>query len=188
MRGKRPDMSYLWRGNMAMQNNRNEVYEIQSYLRTIQLANNEERMINPDGIYGNETVEAVMEYQIRNNIPATGRVDSLTWDSIYRDYLIADEILSVPEKVAFFPLGIAEFKKGDEYDEIYVLQALIRAYDKRVENPQILEITGVFDENTENAVKEIQRAFNLPQTGRVNKTLWNKAVRFHNNRYFSEKS
>ncbi len=171
---------------MAIQNNSNDVYEIQNYLRKIQLANNEENLINPDGIYGNETVEAVMEYQIRNNIPATGRVDSFTWENIYRDYLVADEILSVPEKVSFFPLGISEFKKGDNYDEIYVLQTLIKAYDKRFGNPQILEITGVFDENTENAVREIQKAFDLPQTGKVDKRLWNKVVRFHNNRYFAE--
>ena len=173
---------------MAIKNNKNDVYEIQRYLRAIQLANNEEKLINPDGIYGSETVEVVMEYQIKHNIPATGRVDSLTWDSIYRDYLIADESLSVPEKVAFFPLGIAELKKGDTYDEIYVLQALLRAYDKQSQNPQTVELTGIFDENTENAVKEIQRVFDLPQTGRVDKFLWNKAVRFHNNRYFSEKS
>ncbi|MBE7012435.1 MAG: peptidoglycan-binding protein [Ruminococcaceae bacterium] len=170
-----------------MQNNREDVYEIQNYLRAIQLANNESALLNPDGIYGSETVEAVIEYQIKNSIPATGRVDSFTWDSIYRDYNIAKENLSAPEKVSFFPLGVYELKKGDDYDEIYVLQALIRTYDKRLGNPQPLVITGVFDENTERAVKEIQRIFDLPQTGTVNKSLWNKMAKFHNDRYFSER-
>lgn len=179
-------MNFLRRGNMQKQNNRSDVYEIQNYLRRIQLANNEINLLNPDGIYGPETVEAVIAYQIKKNIPATGRVDSLTWEKIYEDFLIADERLSVPEKVSFFPLGIAEMKKGDAFDEIYVLQTLLRAFERWLENPNILEITGVYDDATEKSVKELQRVFGLEETGWVSKSLWNKAVRFHNNRYFSE--
>lgn len=168
------------------ENNRSDVYELQTYLRTIQLVNGATNLLNPDGIYGRETTEAVMSFQIANNIPATGRVDSRTWERIFEEYLIAEEKLGVAEGVRIFPLGIAEMKKGDSYDEIYVLQVLLRKNENRLNMPALVSLSGVFDDETEAAVKEIQRIFGVEQTGIVNKQDWNRLARYHNVKYLSE--
>ncbi len=169
-----------------MENNRAEVYELQMYLRVIQLAGGLRPLINPDGIYGAETVEAVRSFQIANRIPATGRVDTKTWDRIYEEYLVAGEILGIPEEIRVFPLDIQALKKGDEYDEIYVLQFLLRKNDKRLNNPQTVQFSGIFDNDTERSVMEFQRIFGEEQTGVVDKMLWNKMARYHNVKYLNE--
>lgn len=171
---------------MAKRNNREDVYELQLYLRLIQLADGKTNLLNPDGVYGRETTDAVMSFQIANNIPATGRVDTRTWKKIYEEYLKAEEKVALPQGIRIYPLDIDEMKKGDNYDEIYALQLLLRKNDIRFNKPEILEITGVFDEKTENAVKDFQRMFGLTQTGRVDKLLWNKFANFHNERYINE--
>lgn len=169
-----------------MQNNKKDVYEIQNYIRAIQRADNEENLINPDGIYGAETAEAVMSYQIKKKLPATGRVDTNTWENIYSDYIVAAEILSPAQKVSFFPNNLKALKKGDKRDEVYILQGILRYYQRRNGEKETVEFTGIFDDNTEQVVVEIQKAANVNQTGIVDKLFWNKIVKLHNNRFFSE--
>ena len=65
---------------------REEIYELQLYLRVIQLARGLRPLVNPDGIYGAETREAVRNFQTANNLPPTGEVDTQTWDRIYEEY------------------------------------------------------------------------------------------------------
>jgi len=42
------------------------------------LGSNGKRMVHVDGVFGNETAQAVIDFQIANDLPPTGRVDSLT--------------------------------------------------------------------------------------------------------------
>ena len=45
-----------------------------------------------NGIYGEETVRAVAEFQRRNLLPPTGEVDKRTWDTLVRSYdLVAND-------------------------------------------------------------------------------------------------
>ncbi|MBR2916627.1 MAG: peptidoglycan-binding protein [Clostridia bacterium] len=163
-----------------------EIYELQLYLRTIQLARGLRPLINPDGIYGAETKEAVRNFQRANNLPATGEVDTPTWNRIYEEYLIAEEILGIPQEIRAFPINIGELKRGDEMDEIYVLQFLLRKNDKRLNNGGRVEFSGIFDDETERSVMEFQRIFGEAQTGVVDKFLWNKLSKYHNVKYLNE--
>lgn len=165
---------------------RSYIYELQYYLRTIQLAYGETNLINPDGVYGSETTEAVRQFQQQFNLPVTGIVDRATWDKIYEEYLKAEEILAPAERILLYPVGIKELKPGDTYDEIYILQVLLKKNEERHYGNSNIKITGVYDEATENAVKDLQRTFNLPQTGIIDKMLWNRFVRYHNIKYLNE--
>lgn len=61
---------------------RNNIYELQTMLRKIARKSRNIRLINPDGIYGDETKEVVYEIQRIANINSTGKVDFLTWNTI----------------------------------------------------------------------------------------------------------
>lgn len=165
---------------------RNYIYELQFYLRTIQLAYGERNLINPDGIYGSETTEAVRRFQQQFNLPVTGMVDRATWDRIYEEYLKAEELLAPAERILLYPVSITELKVGDAYDEIYILQVLLKKNEERHYGNSNVQITGVYDEATENAVRDLQRTFNLPQTGIMDKLLWNRFVKYHNTKYLNE--
>ncbi len=170
----------------SMKDTRSHIYEMQYYLRVIQIALGESNLLNPDGIYGEETTEAVKQFQQEFGLPVTGTADTATWDKIYQEYLKAQESLNVAKSVRIYPIGIREIKAGDEYEEIYVLQFLLRKNDMRQQGKSDVGYTGVYDEATENAVKELQRIFNLPQTGILTKPLWNKLANYHNTKYLNE--
>ena len=165
---------------------REEIYELQLYLRVIGLARGLRPLINPDGIYGAETREAVRRFQNANNLPPTGEADNQTWDRIYEEYLIAQEILGIPEGIRAFPIDIRELKKGDRADEIYVLQFLLRKNDRRLNSGGRVEFSGIFDDATERSVMDVQRLFGLEQTGIVDKFLWNRLAGYHNVKYLNE--
>ena len=171
---------------VSMQDTRTHIYEIQYYLRIIQMANGETTLLNPDGIYDSETTAAVKRFQERYGLPVTGNVDNATWDKIYQEYKKAEEKFSVAREIRIYPVGVKEIKPGDEYDEIYVLQVLLKKNDERHTGSSAVKISGVFDKETENAVKEIQRIFGLPQTGVVNMPLWNMLAKYHNVKYLNE--
>ncbi len=171
---------------ISMQDTRSHIYELQYYLRVIQIAMGERKLINPDGIYGEETREAVKQFQNQFGLPVTGKADKETWDKIYEEYIKAEEELAVAGSVRVYPLGIKEIKKGDTYEEIYVLQFLLRRNDIRHKGNSNVTYSGVYDTQTEDAVKELQRVFNLPQTGVLNKQLWNRLADYHNTKYLNE--
>ncbi len=171
---------------ISMQDTRAHIYEIQYYLRVIQIAMGEEKLLNPDGIYGEETTEAVKNFQRQFGLLVTGNVDKLTWEKITEEYLKAEEALAVASAVRIYPLGVQEIKKGDVYEEIYVLQFLLRKNDMRHKGSSDVNYSGVYDDATENSVKDLQRILGLQQTGVFDKSLWNRLAAYHNTKYLNE--
>ena len=62
--------------------NRANVYELQTYLRYISRFVKSIPLVNPDGIYGPKTKEAVIEFQKAFGLPVTGEADFETWTRI----------------------------------------------------------------------------------------------------------
>lgn len=58
------------------------IRELQTMLRRIHFANGNIRIINPDGLFGSETTEAVRQAQRIAGLPETGEVDLRTWNTI----------------------------------------------------------------------------------------------------------
>ena len=83
---------------------RASVRQIQSYLYTISQADSEVLRVNPDGIYGDQTADAVRSFQKRHSISESGRVDLTTWNALFSEYRRALTLLSEPERISPFPL------------------------------------------------------------------------------------
>ena len=79
------------------------IREIQEYLRTLALVDNNYVEIAVDGIYSTETVEAVRSFQLMNGLPVTGTVDHITWDRLAQDYRDALTLLSEAVPLKAFP-------------------------------------------------------------------------------------
>ena len=62
------------------------IFDLQRFLRLIQLAANHAAPLVPDGVYGPETNAAVREFQRMNDLPVTGTADYETWTLIYQQY------------------------------------------------------------------------------------------------------
>lgn len=63
------------------------VYKMQEYISKIALNTPCIKPVAIDGIFGNNTRQAVMMYQYYYNINPDGILGSVTWDNIVKDYL-----------------------------------------------------------------------------------------------------
>lgn len=61
------------------------VYEIQTALRSLSTVLKAVPIINPDGYFGPETTAAVIAVQEFFSIPRTGVVDFETWDLLFNN-------------------------------------------------------------------------------------------------------
>lgn len=76
-----------------------DVRTLQQYLNVISAANPGLPAVNVDGIYGNETRQAVISYQQAFDLPVTGSVDEQTWNSIANSYKnVLSATLARPEQ------------------------------------------------------------------------------------------
>lgn len=63
------------------------IAEIQRYLRALSYRYKEVPHIGIDGIYGDETRDAVRAFQLLFSLAETGVVDPLTFEQLYRESL-----------------------------------------------------------------------------------------------------
>ena len=70
-------------GRTNMNDNVQNVFELQTMLRQMSFISQNIKRINPDGIFGTETTEAVKSFQALKNLPVTGDVDFETWTELH---------------------------------------------------------------------------------------------------------
>ncbi len=152
------------------------VYSIQQMLRII----NAEKDLPgiPDGIYGTQTTDRVKTYQRENNLPETGNVDSETFSSIRDSYNQKVKNLKKPEASA--PHGVVFDNPQNEKDTLLIAQTMLDALSQKYTNITPPALTGVYDAQTQRAVLDFQKQFNLPQTG-FNKETWETLTKIYNN-------
>ena len=151
------------------------IYELQTYLHAIALMDSSIPLVIPDGFYGNETVLAVKAFQRKYGLPDTGNTDSATWNkivSVYRSYQH-----SIPEPYAVFPSEKYVCSKGDKGQVVYVIQSMLKDIGKRYDNAPDVDVCGIYNDATSEAVSRFQRWCGLPQNGKVDSGTWNMLVR-----------
>lgn len=152
------------------------IKDVQKWLRTIGREYPDFPEVFIDGIYGGETAEAVSFFQTKKGLPATGNVDRRTFDSLYSEYL---KVIRASRILGFIPAFEeytgGEMRPGDVFDDIYVLQLLLRAVSLD-DTELFVDINGVYGEETEKAVRKLQNKIGMAETGKVNGELWNMLV------------
>lgn len=151
------------------------VRSVQTFLRKISEKRDIPTVI-PDGIYGNSTKKSVEVFQELYGLPVTGEADFVTWNKIVEVY---DEVVfetSPPSKLAIFPEGAYIIDVGDEDELLFVLQSAIKVISANVENVPDVEVTGVHDAMSVEAVKEIQKLSGIEENGKINKETANAIV------------
>ncbi len=148
------------------------IYELQEFLRYISDYIKGIPKIHPDGIYGPETADAVRAFQAKFMLPQTGEADLATWTAIVETYDELQRIHQIPKKIAAYPIEVLHLKEGDDYEEIYFLQIMLRRIAKIYKNITSPDLTGVYDEKTKRAVRDFSRLYGAERTI-VDRELWN---------------
>lgn len=150
------------------------IFNLQTYLRSISYSNN--AVIPPpiDGIFDSATEQSVRSFQQAYGLKANGIVDKSTWNAIYEEYLLTKKEESLP----FFPSYAHNYsaKLGEESAFIAIVQILLRELSVIYDNFPEIEINGIFDTATEDAIKELQLVSGLEVTGILDKTTYKRLL------------
>ena len=166
---------------MTQQDNRRaEIYELQTMLRLLSQTNPNLPLVNPDGIYGAETEKAVLAFQNDNGLPPTGIVDFGTWTAITNAYQNAMRFTRRGLALFPFPPGNYTVRKGERNNLVYIIQIMLSGIDTAYDIFSDIEITGIYDDKTENAVRNFQRLSRLPESGLVDGITWDRLALDHN--------
>ena len=158
------------------------VTDVQKLIYTISQVNSLIPRVIPDGIYGPETTEAVTAFQHIYGLPETGKVDAATYRALYDEYVLAKEQLGEPKMISPFS---GRFKngmlsKGDKCDTVCIIQAMFEVIRFEYNCLPELKITGIFNSDTENAVKLFQKINFLEPTGNVDRKTWDRLADSYN--------
>ena len=128
------------------------------------------------GLYGIETEDAVKAFQRIFSLDETGVIDKSTWYRIGYIYTavkrlseLDSEGIRIEELSQQFP---GNFELGDTSNAARTVQYYLAVIAQFYETVPFIEATGVFDEETENALIAFQKAFGLTPNGVVNLATW----------------
>ncbi|MBO5313061.1 MAG: peptidoglycan-binding protein [Clostridia bacterium] len=160
----------------------NSVQQIQIRLNRISKSFPSIPKIYPvDGVFGEETENAVLEYQRAFDLPVDGLVGKDTWYSIQRTYNavkrlndLTSEGIRENEVAVLFNSFLEEGDTGNEVYELQYLLNLVAEYNNEI--PPV-SIDGIFGSGTRSSLEAFQRAYGLQVTGEVGISDWDTLYR-----------
>lgn len=173
--------------NRNMQNNapndfeRDAIMQIQTYLRHLSFNHSDIPPTPLDGIWDRETREAVVAFQVANDLAPTGVVDRETWDKLKAEYDKSVALNSPPVRLDLFPRQPKGYslKIGEKSFLAVAVQHMIDELEKIYLFPT-LSSSGAYDEVTAANIREFQARNRIPVTGEVDRETWDAlAVQFN---------
>lgn len=158
------------------------IYELQSFLFDISRIDPEIPRVNPDGIYGKTTEEAVIAFQRKYGLRQSGRVDFTTWRLLLKRSKEALELTSPPLSILPFQSQIegGEIMIGDRSEIVYIIKMMLRTVGSSYPLGEDISRNDLYDEETEGAVMDFQAINGILQTGRVDTVTWNRLATAYN--------
>lgn len=148
------------------------IRSLQTMLRVLSEDDPTHPSVIPDGIYGQETMQAVSHFQRRHGLPVTGVTDQTTWEAIlghYEEALIrVDE--AYPVYIVLDPGQV--IRKGERHPNLYLVQAILQVLSEAYESVSRPSMTGILDTVTSDSLSSFQTLSRIPMTGNLDKITW----------------
>ena len=154
----------------------------QYYLALISFTDPQIPQVVLSGVFDQNMKNSVIAFQEKYGLEPTGQINRETWNKILEVYNLAIQTLKqqyVSESEKIYP-GII-LTPGSSGDDISTLQRLLQQASQKDPRIPSVEVTGVFDDQTENAVKVVQTQNSLPVNGSVGPLTWAAIVNIVNN-------
>ena len=155
------------------------VRQLQTMLRSIQIARGDVVTVPVDGIYDTATRDAVEKIQRENGLPATGSADLETYNLIYGAALEADFANSAPLPLYAFPKG-RTLRAGEVSDLVILVRVILNALTHGYDDHTLFDLDGAYTDDIAAAIRRFQMRNGIPPTGEVDKATWNALVRNYN--------
>lgn len=157
------------------------VRSLQYYLNVIAYFNPSIPSVTADGVFGSDTEAQVRAFETFYGLNPDGIVDFRTWQLIQQIY---DDILAgLPEGYEQGAAGLYpgyNLTPGLANDDVRELQTYLRVIGANYRDIPQVEVTGVFDAQTEAAVRRFQELFGLDVSGVVGAPTWDAIAREYN--------
>ena len=155
------------------------VRSLQTMLRELSFLYDFLPRLNPDGIFGERTLEAVMLFQREFFPPVTGQVNQATWDAIAALYLQARTRLAGPLPGRTYPKGGFYRPAGAEQRPPLSGAVHVPGPGPAAGWGRIRPVTGQNDAATQRNIRWVQRLDGRPETGILDQDSWNTISRLY---------
>ena len=132
-----------------------------------------------DGVFGEETLEAVMVFQREFSPPVTGRVDQRTWDDIVYYFRLWERERAQPRSLRAFPPRPFQVEPGQQDDVMALVQTMFRSLSGVLEGIDSESGHGYHGKQSVDNVRWLQGISGMEQTGIMDRFAWNMLVRLY---------
>ncbi|MBQ7565961.1 MAG: peptidoglycan-binding protein [Oscillospiraceae bacterium] len=132
--------------------------------------------IEPDGVFGPQTEQAVRTFQRVFGLTADGIVGRATWYQIVRIYVAVKQLAELQsEGLQYYLLSWAPqtLHEGDEGVQVAHLQYMLDVVSHFAPEVPHVAVRGKYDESTAKAVSAFQHFAGLPESGEADEATWN---------------
>ena len=148
------------------------IRSLQTMLRTISEYDGSVPTVVPDGIYGNETRDAVTIFQRGNSLPVTGVADQETWKQIANQYDDALIYVGPAEPIEIILDPNQVFVLGDSSPYLFLAQGMLLYLSTQYAEINEPGRNGMLDRQTANSLSSFQRLNSLDETGNLDRKTW----------------
>lgn len=139
----------------------------------------------PNGQYGDETARPVRVFQQVFGLPVTGVVDEDTWYRILYIYVAVKRLAELESEGEELQSGVYpgnDLNLGDKGPNVLRIQWYVNAIARSGQYPQVrvIDLDGIYDNETASAVRVLQGLFGFSQTGAVDKQTWDAITTLYN--------
>ena len=154
---------------------KNFIIQIQRILRDLNYLQSENGTVGIDGIYDEGTKNAVREFQKKYGLRETGIVDSETWTILHTIWELRAESAALARAVYILPRFEGyEILPNTKDNVLYIIQHMLEVISTDYEELEGIQLNGVYDIETQNAIKAFQRRNLLNDTGIIDATTFNR--------------
>lgn len=133
----------------------------------------------PDGIFGEETLEAVMIFQREFHAPVTGVVDRDTWNAIQEMWEQVEGQIGPTHALRAFPGEGKQVEPGAEEEYMILPQTMFQVLARHLNGIQEGDTRGVHDRSSVENVRWLQQAAGLGQSGVLDRETWERLARLY---------
>ena len=167
---------------------KNPILEVQRLLRNIDRYENGVSRIKPDGIYGSDTQKLVRDFQEKYGLSPTGEVDYETWNLLHSIEEAVKDAKKIARAVHIFPMyENYEILPNAKDDSLFVIQYMLNQILNDHDDIEKLELTGIYDKATQDAIKVLERKSLNDHAGKIDANTFNLIADEYerlNSRYF----
>ncbi len=132
------------------------------------------------GSLDDATQREIEKFQRIEGMEADGVLDLDTYNTLKGSYAVVHEQLSPPHGVSPVSGSLQNgIKAGEESVDVMMVQLMLTSLSAVMETAALVELSGIYDEPTEAAVRELQQIYRIEEDGVVDTVTWNRLARLY---------